>query len=114
MVTESEAGSRERAIERLQGYVTTLRTQAVALKPLADQANDNRRRAATWLASHLKPLVRNPVFERIVTGLILLNAVTLGMETSPSITARIGGLLTVLDHVILAVFVFELLSLIHI
>ncbi|MFO1172427.1 MAG: ion transporter [Hyphomicrobiaceae bacterium] len=110
MVTESQAGSRERAVERLQGYAATLKARAVALKPIADQANDRRRQAAIWLASHLKPLVRNPTFERIVTGLILVNAVTLGMETSPSITAHIGGLLTVLDHLILAVFVFELVA----
>ena len=110
MVTESEAGSGARGISRLRGYEMALRQRAVALKPLADRANAYRRQVAAWLVRRLKPLVRNPTFERIVTVLILVNAVTLGMETSETISARIGGLLTVLDHLILAVFVFELVA----
>lgn len=108
MVTESETSSLGRTAARIQGYTAQLRQRAVELRPLADEANARRQRAAGWLAGHLKPLVRNPIFERVVTGLILVNAITLGMETSPTITARVGGLLTVLDHLILAVFVFEL------
>lgn len=108
MVTESESGSHPRVLDRLLGTAAAIKARAIELRPFADDANAWRRGAANWLAARLKPLVRNPTFERLVTGLILVNAVTLGMETSPTITAHVGGLLSVLDHVILAVFVFEL------
>ncbi len=46
--------------------------------------------------------------QRIVIGLIALNAVVLGLETSGEIMARFGAVLTVLDNVILAIFVVEI------
>lgn len=110
MVSDSEQIAGRSRKEVLRAYAAGLQQRAVELKPLADRANSWRERTRVWLAAYLKPLVRNPIFERIVTALILVNAVTLGMETSPSITAEIGGLLTALDHVILAVFVFELVA----
>jgi voltage-gated sodium channel len=44
----------------------------------------------------------------VVIGLILLNAVTLGLETSASITAAWGGALRVADNVLLYLFTAEL------
>ncbi len=46
--------------------------------------------------------------QSLIIGLILLNAVTLGLETSESAMAEIGGLLHWLDRAILAVFVLEI------
>lgn len=46
--------------------------------------------------------------QRAIVVLILINAVTLGLETSATVMARIGPLLTALDRVILAVFVLEI------
>jgi len=46
-----------------------------------------------------------------VIALILINAVLLGMETSPRIMASWGKLITTLDHAILTVFVVEIASL---
>jgi voltage-gated sodium channel len=46
-----------------------------------------------------------------VIALILINAVLLGMETSPRIMASWGKLITTLDHAILSVFVIEIASL---
>lgn len=46
--------------------------------------------------------------QRAITGLIILNAVILGLETSDSIVAQVGPWLDAIDHAILAVFVVEL------
>ncbi len=54
-------------------------------------------------------LVEGVWFEKSITALILLNAVTLGIETSPLITARLEDLLHGFDRLVLAVFVVELL-----
>ena len=43
-----------------------------------------------------------------ITGLILINAIVLGLETSPSVVLSYGNLLSVLDTVILAVFIIEI------
>jgi voltage-gated sodium channel len=47
-------------------------------------------------------------FQRAITAIIVLNAITLGLETSEAAMAAAGGLLVALDRVILAVFVLEL------
>ncbi|MFT5391832.1 MAG: voltage-gated sodium channel [Gammaproteobacteria bacterium] len=47
-------------------------------------------------------------FQRVIMVLITINAVTLGMQTFPDVVATIGPFLTVLDTVILAIFVVEL------
>ncbi len=59
-----------------------------------------RSRAGDWIESL-------PV-QKFIIGLILINAVTLGLETSPDMMARFGGFLTTLDALILGVFVFEI------
>ncbi len=53
-------------------------------------------------------LTLSPGFQRTVTALILLNAVTLGLETSDAVTERIGGALALLDAALLWVFTAEL------
>ncbi len=53
-------------------------------------------------------LVEHPRFQRTIIALILVNAVTLGLETSPWVMDRIGSFLLVLDRTILAVFVVEI------
>lgn len=58
--------------------------------------------------SALERLVYHPVFERVILGVIILNAITLGLETSKSVMARSGTLLEVLDHIMIAIFVAEL------
>ncbi len=58
----------------------------------------------------LKSLIESRRFEAVIIALILINAVTLGLETSPAVMAAAGGLLGAIDRIILAVFVFELLA----
>jgi voltage-gated sodium channel len=53
-------------------------------------------------------ILESRTFEWTITALILLNAVILGLESSPSMMAAGGPLLTGLDKALLAVFVVEL------
>jgi len=46
--------------------------------------------------------------QNVIIGLIVINAVVLGMETSPTIMAHIGPQLLALDKLILGVFVVEI------
>ncbi len=57
--------------------------------------------------NRLESLLAHPRFERAILMLILVNAITLGLETDAAIMARHGALLTLLDRVILTVFVAE-------
>ena len=57
----------------------------------------------------LRDLVEAPWFNHAIIVVILLNAITLGLETSPGIMARHGELLHGLDRIALAIFVVELL-----
>ena len=69
---------------------------------MTDTSPDNRRaRLAVWLETM-------PV-RKFIIGVILFNAVLLGLETSKSVTDEVGGLLFALDRLCLAFFVLELL-----
>ena len=59
-----------------------------------------RHRLATWLET--------PVIQRSLIGLILANAVILGLETSPTLITDWGTWLNATDRAILAVFVAEI------
>ncbi|MCB4824989.1 ion transporter [Roseicella aerolata] len=58
--------------------------------------------------ARLARLILSTPFQRAVIGLILLNAVTLGLETSESLMARHGGLLRTVDRALLLAFTAEL------
>jgi len=60
------------------------------------------------MRAQLLRLVEHPRFQRAIVALILVNAVTLGLETSPWVMDRAGSFLLVLDRAILAVFVVEI------
>jgi len=59
----------------------------------------------TWLGT----LINSSRFEWTIIGLIIINAIILGLETEPTIQATYGGLLGTLDRLILSIFVMELL-----
>jgi voltage-gated sodium channel len=56
----------------------------------------------------LRDFLERPITQRTILALILVNAVILGLETSPSLMASHGPLLIALDRAILAVFVVEI------
>ncbi|WP_394619432.1 ion transporter [Lentzea sp. JNUCC 0626] len=53
-------------------------------------------------------LVDAPWFNKVITVVILVNAITLGAETSPALLASFGDVLHAIDRLALAVFVVEL------
>ncbi len=56
----------------------------------------------------LERLLQDPRTERMILTLIIINAITLGLETSPTAMAAVGPMLIAIDRVVLAVFVLEL------
>jgi len=67
----------------------------------------DREHVAAWRLA-LARWVESKLIQRIIVGLIILNAVVLGLETSPAIMDSWGKLLVVLDKLCLVVFVIEL------
>ena len=55
----------------------------------------------------LKSLLSSRRFENVITVLIVINAITLGLETIPEAVQYFGDLLTLFDRIILGVFVVE-------
>lgn len=53
-------------------------------------------------------LVRNSAFTRFILGVIVFNAVLVGVETDASLVARFGWLLFALNKLVLGVFIFEI------
>ncbi len=49
-----------------------------------------------------------PTVSRFIIAVILVNAVTLGLETFPEVMARAGGLILAIDRICLTIFVVEL------
>jgi len=57
----------------------------------------------------ISAFVEGKGFVTFITVLIIINAVTLGMETSPSLMTSYGHIISFVDRVILGVFVLEIL-----
>jgi len=53
-------------------------------------------------------LAENPIFQRTIIVLIVVNAITLGLETSKEAMERAGTIISTLDNIILGIFVIEL------
>jgi type III secretory pathway component EscR len=68
-------------------------------KPASQQA-ESRPRLASW--------VETPYIQYSIVVLIVINAITLGLETSPTVMAHAGSWLLALDNFILSVFVIEI------
>ena len=62
------------------------------------------------MLDRIRAIVEHPRTERFVLLLIVVNAVTLGLETSATIMAAYGPLLNRIDQFLLSIFVVELLA----
>ena len=58
----------------------------------------------------LRNVVQDRRTERFIMALIVLNAVTLGLETSQTVMAKYGQVLVVIDRLIIGIFVAEILA----
>jgi voltage-gated sodium channel len=56
----------------------------------------------------LRRVILDPRTERVIIGLIIINAVTLGLETSKAAMESFGPALVLIDHILLGIFVIEL------
>jgi len=56
----------------------------------------------------LRALIETERFEHFITGLIIVNAIALGLETSDTIMASYGPLLRAIDIIVLTIFVVEI------
>ncbi len=52
-------------------------------------------------------IVKKPAFEYFIIGLIIFNAVLLGLETSPKIMEKYGAWMLFGNHFVLAIFILE-------
>jgi len=64
------------------------------------QHNESRLRLASW--------VEAPQAQNSIIALIVINAITLGLETSPTVMAYAGSWLLALDNFVIGVFVLEI------
>ena len=60
--------------------------------------------------ARLAELLEGPKFSNFIIGVIIVNAITLGLETSKTAMAIAGPLISVLDQICLAIFVIELVA----
>jgi voltage-gated sodium channel len=56
----------------------------------------------------LRAFFASPRWERTIVTLIVINAIVLGLETSPTVVSYFGGAIRLIDNVILAIFVVEI------
>lgn len=55
-----------------------------------------------------KRRLNSHIIDNFIMGVIIVNSITLGMETSPYLMAKFGPLLKLIDHIALAIFTFEI------
>ena len=64
---------------------------------------------STQHRAHLGRWIESAAVQRLIIALIIVNAATLGLETSTHVMAMAGGLLSLLDRILLGIFVTEIL-----
>jgi len=62
------------------------------------------------LRERLATVLESTKFNNLILGVILFNAILMGMETSDTIMTHAGGLVHLLDKICLVIFVVELLA----
>ena len=58
----------------------------------------------------IKKIIENKYFVTFITIVIIINAITLGLETSPIIKAQFGIILSLIDKMALTIFTIELVT----
>ena len=69
---------------------------------------DSSAQTSVTLRERAREFVERPWVTNAVLGVIIFNAVTLGLGTSDTVNAHAGGLLNIIDRVVLGIFVAEL------
>ena len=58
----------------------------------------------------IKKIIENKYFVTFITIVIIINAITLGLETSPEVKAEFGVILSLIDKIALTIFTIELIT----
>ena len=58
----------------------------------------------------IKKILENKYFITFITIVIIINAITLGLETSPEVKAEFGVILSLIDKIALTIFTIELIT----
>lgn len=61
------------------------------------------------MVERLRILIESSRFQNVILAVIIINAIIIGMETSPAIMAQFGGALIALDTIALGIFIVEIL-----
>jgi voltage-gated sodium channel len=67
---------------------------------------DQELHGGVW--ARAKALVESSGFQNVIIAVILVNAVTLALETAPETAGNLAGILRIVDHTCLGIFVAEL------
>jgi voltage-gated sodium channel len=73
-----------------------------SIESQADTHASWRNRLGAWIESGWR--------QRLIIGLIVVNAITIGLETSPLMVEQIGGALQAFGTLVLAIFVIEIVT----
>lgn len=60
--------------------------------------------------ARLAEILNGPKFGNFIMAVIIVNAITLGLETSQTAMNHVGPLIAIIDHVCLAIFVLEIIA----
>jgi voltage-gated sodium channel len=84
----------------------------ISSKPEVDSNDDLRRipPRQRGVIGWIQGILESRMFQYGITGLIVVNAITLGLETSDTVMSAVGPALEALDRFILSVFVLELVA----
>ncbi len=93
----------------LGGLIPWLIIQALRL-PRGGRISTNHPEGSPDARARVQTLIESTRFEQAITGLILANAITLGLESYPAIVSRYSDWFLLIDRTVLAIFVAELLA----
>jgi len=57
---------------------------------------------------NIKKIVESSLFQNFIIGVIIFNGITMGLETSKDISSNFGGLLHVIDIIVISIFTIEI------
>ena len=66
------------------------------------------------MREQIKSIVASSLFQNFIIALIILNGITLGLETYESITAKYGSYISLFDKFVIAIFTIEIILRIYV
>ncbi|MEM8726853.1 MAG: ion transporter, partial [Pseudomonadota bacterium] len=73
-----------------------------------ENSTDTAAASPETLRGRVRAWLESTFFERFIITIIVINAIGLGLETSPEVMARIGPFIEQMDRIAIAIFVVEI------